>query len=287
MNRSIKLFLCLCVGLTTAARPLANLKKPITNRVRSRAAASSPCCSDSNTVLGLKTVVSSAMETAGLLTVLKAGTLASPKVNEWLQGIKFLPSDLPTRVALFLVIFSSSSIKSLIDGTDGAASNQVSKPNVVPGDVSWYQNLKKPWFTPPGWVFPIMWLIVSKPTQFWGVSKLLIGTSSSAAATDATVEAAATAASSSIPWWPALTVYCAHLSLGDAWNQVFFGCQRIGLGAGVIVSFLALLAASAKLFYDLDERAGLLLLPTIGWVTIATCLNLGILRLNRKEESKK
>ena len=37
----------------------------------------------------------------------------------------------------------------------------------------WYRGLKKPSWNPPGWLFPIMWLIVSKPTQFAAVYKLV------------------------------------------------------------------------------------------------------------------
>lgn len=260
-----------------------------------------PACSDSNGVLTAKTVLSAAIETAGLLGLLKAATLASPKVNDWLGDKKFLPSDLPTRAALFLVIFSSSSIKAVLDGSLGAATSQVSKPNTTPGDTEWYQNLKKPWFTPPGWFFPIMWLVIAKPTQFIGVSKLLLAfsnknvlsASSSAAATTKPVADAVNAGAdvvlqqtSSLPWWPALTVYCAHLALGDAWNEVFFGCQRIGLGVGVIVTFLGLLATSAKLFYDIEEQAGMFLLPTCAWVCVATALNLSIYFKNKPSASE-
>jgi tryptophan-rich sensory protein len=88
-----------------------------------------------------------------------------------------------------------------------------------------------------------------------------------------------------VPWkdqWPVLAVYCTHLALGDAWNDVFFGYQRIGLGAIVISVFFGFLLTSAKLFWDIDPVAGKLMLPTCGWVFIASSLNLSIFAKNKK-----
>lgn len=80
----------------------------------------------------------------------------------------------------------------------------------------------------------------------------------------------------------ALLFHCPPLqvSLGDVWNQIFFGCQRVRLGSYTIGTFYATLVASAVLFARIDQTAGLFLLPTIGWVTVATLLNLEIDRLN-------
>jgi tryptophan-rich sensory protein len=212
-------------------------------------------------MIAAKTAVSVGLETAGLLGAIKLSEVASPKICKLLDNLFGLP---PLQwLAIVFVIFSSSTIKSLVEGSVGAATNQVLRPDVVPGDPSWYASLKKPWFNPPGWVFPIMWLLVSKPTQLIAVSKIL--------------------RSSPTPYWPALTIYCAHLALGDAWNEVFFGCQRVGLGAIVISIFFGFLLTSAKIFSELDPSAGTFLLPTCGWVTVATALNLSIYFQNKNE----
>ena len=132
------------------------------------------------------------------------------------------------------------------------------------GDADWYANLKKPSWNPPGWLFPIMWLIVSKPTQFMAVYKLVTQSYEK----DLTLP---------------LAVYCGHLSLGDAWNKVFFGLECTGRGAAVISTFWSVLLLSVYLFYGVDQYAGFLLVPTFLWVTVAAALNWSIYLSNKDD----
>jgi tryptophan-rich sensory protein len=127
-----------------------------------------------------------------------------------------------------------------------------------------------------GWIFPIMWLIVSKPTQFAAVWRLVNychhnnkNRPTTTCNDDATMGL-------SIP----LLAYSIHLSLGDAWNKVFFGTESTGRGLAVISAFWTVLWSTAYLFYRVDTISGLLLLPTCLWVTVAALLNLSIYRLN-------
>jgi benzodiazapine receptor len=229
------------------------------------------CCGDSDMHLALKAGLSTALETIGLVAVLAGAKQLSTKsmtmVPTFLQKVV---GGLPVLqwASLLVVIFGSAELKAVVDGGVSAASKQILRPDMVPGDGPWYENLKKPWFNPPGWVFPIMWLIVAKPTQMWAASKVLKAT-----------------AATQFPW-SVMAVYCAHLSLGDTWNQVFFGCQRIKLGVGVICTFWSVLVASAVAFGGVDTTAGLLMLPTVGWVAVASSLNIEIYRLNGEKASK-
>ena len=61
---------------------------------------------------------------------------------------------------------------------------------------------------------------------------------------------------------PQLAAYCLHLALGDAWNKVFFGQQKVFAGALMISVFYGALLASAYLFSLVDPVAGLLMVPT-------------------------
>ena len=258
--------------------PLFQWSQQLRGGATTTSTAAASCCADSDLQLALKAGVSTAAETGGLWLLLW-GTdkmARSARTPHWLrQPVHGLP--VMQWIALVWTIFASSAVKSLVDGgVVSVASNQALQPSTIPGNSeAWYLSLQKPWFNPPGWLFPIMWLIVSKPTQLWGVSRILKLAQSSA---ESPIPAAV-ATTKHI--WLAMAVYCGHLALGDSWNQVFFGCQRIRLGAQVICIFWSMLAVTAALFGRLDPRAGQLLLPTLGWVTVAAALNLEIFRLSK------
>ena len=222
-------------------------------------------CDDTNAALFGKVGVSALLQAAGLMGVLALGKAGEPLLSD--LGI---PSMLGTSPALwaafFVVIFASSLVGTFVDGGASAALNQALDPNTTPGDPDWYANLAKPSWNPPGWLFPIMWLIVSKPTQLAAVNKVW-----------STTEGADRG-------WR-LFSYCLHLAMGDAWNKTFFGYQCVGRGVVVISIFYALLLFSTSLFWQADPEAGKLMLPTCGWVTVASALNWSIYLLNRSQKS--
>lgn len=209
-------------------------------------------CSDTTSALFLKIGASAVLETTALVGLFFASQQLSIK--------KDIPWAYPKWLSILFTVFCSSVIGSLIDGGMSAASKQAFDPNAVPGDPDWYAKLNKPSWNPPAWVFPIMWLIVSKPTQAAALNKIL-------------------ESNVSIAWGP-LAVYCGHLALGDAWNKVFFGLQCIGPGAAVIIGFFGTLLASTALFFQVNPTAGNFMLPTCVWVAIATALNCNIYKNN-------
>eukprot|EP00970_Alexandrium_tamarense_P001231 scaffold130_cov185-Alexandrium_tamarense.AAC.14 len=210
-------------------------------------------CSDTTPTLFAKVLASAAVETFLMHQLLMFGVKTKSTYSTAI------------RIAVcFSVIFGSAYFGILIDNGLSSATKQVLAPNEIPGDSDWYSNLAKPRWNPPGWLFPIMWLIISKPTQFVAVWKLMATSSEKRLA---------------LPF----LVYCAHLSLGDAWNKVFFGLQCIGRGMAVIFTFWSVLWSSAYLFREVDSSAGLFLLPTCLWVTVAAALNWSIFLLNREK----
>jgi tryptophan-rich sensory protein len=130
-------------------------------------------CSDSNPVLFAKIGTTSILESAALFGILRSSVklAASDSYPSWVPSVFGEP--LVELLASFLVVFGSSFVGAIVDGGMSAATNQALNPNKVLGDPDWYANLARPWWNPPGWVFPIMWLIVSKPTQLCAMSRLL------------------------------------------------------------------------------------------------------------------
>lgn len=195
--------------------------------------------------------LSALVETAGLVGFL-AG---AQKLSSQYSLPEIFGVDIIIWLSLLLIVFASSFFSSIIDGGISAATAQVLSPSQVPGESNWYTNLKKPKWNPPPIAFPIMWLIVSKPTQLAALITLFKSDKAS---------------------WNIIALYCAHLSLGDAWNKVFFELECLGRGTAVITLFLGTLLLSAYQFYLLDPNAGFLMLPTSAWVTVATALTWNI-----------
>lgn len=232
-------------------------------------------CSDSDPALFIKIGIQTIAESAGLLGILIASINFSDKLlPSWsIFNLPFLEL-----IASFLIIFGSSIIGAVLDGGLSVATNQALNPSKVAGDPNWYSNLKKPVWNPPGWAFPIMWLIVSKPTQLCALSRILkFGMGTETVGVDGGVIKTTT-----IPF-VALAVYTTHLALGDAWNKVFFGLECIGRGTAVITVFFSFLLASTYLFYNIDAGAGYYMLPTCGWVFVATALQWSIYLKNKKK----
>ena len=252
--------------MLTAMRPTSprtawSVKPMNPTRVDSLVSTRGGACEDTDMTLFVKVGVAAVVEAATMLGALKCGTFLTGKF----PSLPKLPGgqSIPELVSALAITLGSSLFGSIAEGGLSVASRQLLAPNTTPGDPVWYSNLKKPWWNPPGWLFPIMWLLIVKPTQAWAITRVLkVG--------------------EKFPWLP-LGAFTGHLALGDAWNKVFFGMQCTGRGAPVISVFYGALLASMRLFFKVDKLAGKLLLPSFGWISVATCLNWSIFLLNKKK----
>jgi len=126
--------------------------------------------------------------------------------------------------------------------------------------VSYYRGLRKPPLTPPPAAFGPVWTALY---LLMGVAAWLVwreGLSRRSAV--------------------ALALFAAQLGLNFAWSLIFFGAHRIGLAlVEVAVLWLAILATVIA-FWTVRPLAGALLVPYLGWVSLACYLNAGIWRLN-------
>mmetsp|Transcript_2274 Transcript_2274/g.3133 ORF Transcript_2274/g.3133 Transcript_2274/m.3133 type:complete len:344 (+) Transcript_2274:112-1143(+) len=224
-------------------------------------------------VVFLQSFFSVALTAAGLLGILYAGHHpVSARVTNFISRLglpeKLFGLPLTSYASFWVLTFAASLVTKIAAGGVTVSTRQTLLPTETPS-AEWYSSLEKPTWNPPGWLFPIMWLIFSKPTQFLALRQLFLSSITS----------------KKEPNWSALSIYCTHLALGNTWNDVFFGFQRIGLGMFVISLFWLSLLTTAILFYKETEGAGLLMLPTLGWVTVATALNWSIYELNKGNAS--
>jgi benzodiazapine receptor len=123
----------------------------------------------------------------------------------------------------------------------------------------WYDDLRKPSWTPPGFVFPLVWgvLYVAMAYAAWRIWDLE-------------------------GFHPALAVWALQLALNALWSAVFFGMRRPALALAEVACLWLAVAANLYVFAQIDAIAGWLLAPYLVWVTIAATLNLEIVRLRGK-----
>lgn len=130
-----------------------------------------------------------------------------------------------------------------------------------PSIPTWYATLKKPWFTPPNWVFAPVWLTLF---LLMGIAVFLVWRQS---LKNQKVKVA-------------LAVFTVQLILNVLWSAVFFGFRSPLAGLVVITILWVAIVLTLLQFFKVSRPAGFLLLPYIVWASIAAALNTSILILN-------
>jgi translocator protein len=129
------------------------------------------------------------------------------------------------------------------------------------GDDSWYQQIDKPGFNPPSWVFGPVWSVLYIAM---GISLYLIWTRGDR----------------SRHWYWLIGVFATQLVLNGLWTPAFFGLESPEIGLMVIVPLWGFIIATILLTRRYSNLAALILVPYLLWVTFATLLNFSIWQLN-------
>ena len=124
---------------------------------------------------------------------------------------------------------------------------------------TWYASLNKPWFSPPNWLFGPVWITLF---TLMGISLYLMWNRG--------------LKSVKIP----LTLFGVQLILNTVWSFLFFGLESPFIAFIEIIILWISIALTIISFYRISKKAGLILLPYIIWVSIATALNYYIWILN-------
>lgn len=125
---------------------------------------------------------------------------------------------------------------------------------------TWYPTITKPSWTPPDWIFGLVWscLYMMIAVSGW----LIYRTEYSHNRT------------------VALILYSGQLALNFIWSFLFFSLRSPALGLIDIVLLSLLIILTIIKSWDVNRLASLLLIPYLAWVVYATTLNLGIWLLN-------
>ncbi len=123
---------------------------------------------------------------------------------------------------------------------------------------TWYQELAKPSWNPPNWLFgPV-----------WSVLYLLMGIALWVVWRKTGVLAAP------------IGIFAVQLVLNAAWSGLFFGLRNPGAAFAEIVVLWVAIGATIVAFWRVTPVGAILLLPYIAWVSFAAALNFTIWRLN-------
>lgn len=155
-------------------------------------------------------------------------------------------NDILKLVGSFLIVFIFAAMGSL------ATFSQ------IPG---WYVTLIRPDWAPPNWVFPVVWttLYILMALALFLVWRMGLETKQSKVA---------------------VAVFLVQLAINAMWSIVFFGYHSIFGGLVLVILLWITILANIIVFYRVSKWAGILLLPYIIWVSIASYLNYTVWLLN-------
>jgi translocator protein len=128
------------------------------------------------------------------------------------------------------------------------------------GDAQFYQQLDRPPWAPPPWLFGPVWIVLY---VLMGVAAWLVWRERGFGRAR----------------FP-LVLFLVHLIFNAAWTGIFFGLQRFGLAFAEILVLWALIVWLVVLFWRIRPLAGALLIPYLLWVTYAAALTYALWRMN-------
>jgi tryptophan-rich sensory protein len=130
----------------------------------------------------------------------------------------------------------------------------------TPAIPTWYATLKKPFFTPPNWIFSPVWISLF---ILMGISLFFVWRRQGHP-----------------QFKKALIFFFVQLILNVLWSLAFFGLRLPLLGfIDIILLWIAILLTILH-FLKVSKFAGVLLIPYLLWVGFATLLNLSLWILN-------
>lgn len=116
-----------------------------------------------------------------------------------------------------------------------------------------YSTLSKPFFAPPGWVFPVVWTVLF---FLMGISSYLVLSSNSYEKENA------------------LKLYAVSLVVNFLWSVIFFNMEKYLLAFVWLLLLWYIVYNMIKMFRKIDPLAANLQIPYLVWLTFAGVLNL-------------
>ena len=125
------------------------------------------------------------------------------------------------------------------------------------GISGWYQNLEKPSFNPPNWIFPVVWTILYIMTATAGWNLWQVGASKTLK-----------------------NIFIGYTLMNWAWTPIFFGLHQITLGLVWIIALSLLNLAFILKAWKPVRLSAVLVIPLLAWTSFASILSYYIWMLN-------
>jgi tryptophan-rich sensory protein len=126
---------------------------------------------------------------------------------------------------------------------------------------AWYQDLRKPAWTPPPIVFPIAWALLY---TLMSVAAWLVWRKRGEGPLVSV----------------AIGLFLLQLILNALWSWIFFGCHQIGWALIEIIVLWLMVVFTFLVFFSLSRASGYLLIPYLVWIGFAVVLNWAIWKSN-------
>jgi tryptophan-rich sensory protein len=167
-----------------------------------------------------------------------------------------MPQSQKPKSLLALAVFAGAAVAAGLYGARYSPKN--------PQTRIWYSRLQKPSYTPPAFIFPIVWTILYSmiAVSGWRVW-------------------------SAQPSWrrrKALRLWAEQLIANAKWTKLFFGQHRPKLALLDVIAMEGIILEYISVASKVDRAAAILFVPYMGWVAFATLLNAEIALLNPQAE---
>lgn len=127
------------------------------------------------------------------------------------------------------------------------------------------QERRRPSWMPPALVFPIVWTTIA---VLRAVSSMMVWE----------------ACGRNLLAVPLIGMMT-HLAIGDTWNYINNTQKKLGVAVPGVLCVLGSVICVDALYLQASQQAGLVLAPSVVWLSIASCLVFSIWRLNKPEEN--
>lgn len=138
----------------------------------------------------------------------------------------------------------------------GAIAGILTRNNVL----EYQMQVKQPPFSPPGFLFPVVWSILY---ALMGIGAARISSSNPSPERSM-----------------GLNLFIVQLTMNFLWPLIFFNMQAYGFAIIWLLLLWFLVAGMVYIFYKTDAVAAILQFPYLVWLSFALYLNIGVWLLN-------